>query len=171
MNSLQIFLMFIAMFFMKVFATGTELTINMLADNELGEITPPTTYTIPKNTPTLQSNGDDDEIIEIFTGVEDRNSASFKVLLEELPSSRLNNDIVSVAQSSAERIANRTPTPYFRIDEITEVPLNAVAQKLSTSCAAIEEENSTLLKAAAELQTDAVSGWAWWYRWLSSFIS
>jgi hypothetical protein len=150
MNYSQGLLIFIAVFFMKVFAAGTELTINTGPDTDLGEIMPPNTHTVPTNTPTLQSDRDDDEIAEIFTGLEDRNFASFKVLPEELSSSRLNNDIVSVAQSSAERIANRTPTPYFRIDEITAFPLNA---------------------AANPQPANAVSGWSWWYQWLPSFIS
>lgn len=148
MNFLQKVLIFIAVFFMKVFAAGTELTINTGPDTDLGEITPPNTYTVHTNTPTSRTSSEDAEITSIFTGIDG-----------------------AAAQSCAEKIANRVLTPYFKAEILDAISSNATALKLSTSCAAIEE-NSTVLNAVANPQpADVVSGWPWWYRWLSSFIS
>lgn len=164
MNSSQKFLILIVMSFMKVCAgSGLNLDIDTL---ELGETTPPTMYTVPTNTPISRANSEDREIASIFSGADDRDLAS------ELSSSRAKNEVVSATQSSAVRIANRVPTPFFITEEATAISLNAAAQKLPTSCAVIEEENATKLNAVANPQpTDAVSGWSWWYRWLSSFVS
>jgi hypothetical protein len=149
MNSSQKFLMFIAAFFMKVCAGDLVLNVDTV---DLGEITPPTTYSAPTNTPILRDNGEDGEIASIFIGAEVRNSASFKALLEELSSSRANNGGIlsaQAAESASQKIANRVPTPYYKREETTVISLGA----------------------AAKPQADTVSGWPWWYRWLSSFIS
>ncbi|MEI7493790.1 MAG: hypothetical protein WCJ92_04240 [Alphaproteobacteria bacterium] len=148
MNFSQKFLIVIVALFMKVCASGA---LNLDAV-DLGEVTPPTTYTVPTNTPISRANGEDAEILSIFIGAEDRNSASFKALLEELSSSRVNNDGIlsaEAAESASQKIANRVPTPYYKREETTVISLGA----------------------AAKPQTDVVSGWSWWYRWLSSFIS
>jgi hypothetical protein len=168
MNSSQKFLMFIAAFFMKVCAGDSVLNLDTV---ELSEITPPTTYTVPTNPQISRANREDAEILSIFIGIDDTD----RDLVAELSSSRVNNNGILSAkadESAAQKIANRVPTPYFIKEEVTAIHLNASA-KLSASCAAaaIEEENSTTSNAVANPQTDVVSGWPWWYQWLSSFIS
>ena len=168
MNSSQKFLMFIAAFFMKVCAGDLVLNVDTV---DLGEITPPTTYTVPTNTQISLANREDAEILSIFIGIDDTDSASFRDLVAELSSSRVNNNGILSAESASQKIANRVPTPYFITEEVTAISLNASPRKLSASCAVIEEEKSTTLKTAAELQADTVSGWPWWYRWLSDFLA
>ncbi len=149
MNSSQKFLMLIAAFFMKICAGEEVLNVDIDAP---GEITPFATYAVSTNTPILRSNGDDDEIASIFIGIDDTDSASFRDLVAELSSSRVNNDDIlsaEAAESASQKIANRVPTPYF----------------------IIEEETAASLITAAEPQVDAASGWSWWYQWLYSFIS
>ncbi len=149
MNFSQKFLIVIVALFMKVCASGA---LNLDAV-DLGEATPPTTYTVPTNTPISRANGEDAEIVSIFIGAEDRNSASFKALLEELSSGRVNNDGIlsaEAAESASQKIANRVPTPYFMTDEVTETSLNAIADPQPA---------------------DVLTGWSWWYQWLSSFVS
>ncbi len=150
------------MSFMKVCA-GSGLNLDTL---ELGEITPPTTYTVPTNTPILRANGEDAEIASIFIGVDDAESASFQDLMAELSSSRTNNEDVSATQSSAVRIANRVPTPFRTTNEENVVSLGA---QLPMSYAAIVEERSTTLNAVVDPQMNVTSGWSWWYQLWSGF--
>ena len=162
MNSSQKLLILIAMSFMKVCA-GSGLNLDAV---DLGEITPPTTYTVPTNTPILRTNGDDAEILSIFSGVDDTDSASFQDLMAELSSSRANNDDILAAEVASQKIANRVPTPFFITNEVTAISLGA---QLPASYAAIVEERSTTLSAAAEPQVDAAKGWSWWYKLWSGF--